>query len=81
MLGLCTGTLAAAAVACSRSTLDLIPMAVDAVVVAFRIGLHVTDTAERFAPLPASDRTWSIIVSGLAAAEAAVTQFCSQTVS
>ena len=80
ILGLCTGALAAAAVSCSRSTLELIPMAVDTVIVAFRTGMHVTDIAQRVAPSDASDRSWSIIVPGLASAEAAVNRFCEQTV-
>ena len=81
ILGLCTGALAAAAVSCSRSTLDLIPLAVCAVIAAFRTGMHAADVAQRVAPLGTSDRSWSMIVSGLASAEAAVKSFCEQTVS
>ena len=77
VLGLCTGALAAAAVSCSQSTLELIPLAVCAVRVAFRTGLYATDAAQRVAP---SDRSWSMTVSGLASAEAAVNNFCEQTV-
>ena len=80
ILGLCTGALAAAAVSCSCSTLELIPRAVDAVIVAFRTGMHVTDVAQRVEPSDASDRSWSIIIPGLASGEAAVTRFCEQTV-
>lgn len=79
-IGLCTGALAAAAVTCSRSTLDLVPLAVDAVTVAFRIGMHVTDAARRVAQLNDSDESWSIIVPGTASFEA-VDKFCEQTVS
>ncbi|KAL7623783.1 fusarubin cluster-polyketide synthase [Parahypoxylon ruwenzoriense] len=79
LLGLCTGALAAAAVSCSRSVLELIPLAVDAVTVAFRIGVHVTDVAQRVEPLDAPDRSWSIIVPGLASAEA-VQKFCEESV-
>ncbi|RYP79317.1 hypothetical protein DL770_006722 [Monosporascus sp. CRB-9-2] len=77
-LGLCTGTLAAAAVGCSRSTLELVPLAVDAVIVAFRTGVHVTDMAQRLQPSDSTDQSWSIIVPGLASADA-VTRFCQQT--
>ena len=80
VLGLCTGALAAAAVSCSRNTLELIPMAVTAVIVAFRTGMHVTDVAQRASPSDGSDRSWSIIVPGMASAEAAVKNFCEQTV-
>ena len=80
ILGLCTGSLAAAAVSCSQSTLELIPLGVCAVVVAFRTGMRATDVAQRVAPSDASDRSWSMVVSGLASAEAAVNSFCEQTV-
>lgn len=70
MLGVCTGALAAAAVSCSRSVLELVPMAVDAVTVAFRTGVHVMDVAQRIEPSEASDRSWSLIIPGAASAEA-----------
>lgn len=80
VVGLCTGALAAAAVSCSRSTLDLVPLAVDAVIVAFRTGLLVTDVAQRVAPSYEFDGSWSIIIPGSTSAEA-VHQFCAETVS
>ncbi|OCK75289.1 ketoacyl-synt-domain-containing protein [Lepidopterella palustris CBS 459.81] len=79
VVGLCTGALAAAAVSCSRSTLDLVPLAVDAVTVAFRTGIQVTDVAQRVAPLHESDQSWSIIVPGSTSFEA-VHKFCEQTI-
>ncbi|KAI5927308.1 beta-ketoacyl synthase [Camillea tinctor] len=78
VLGLCTGALAAAAVGCSRNTLDLIPVAVDAVIVAFRTGMQVTDMAQRLQPSDSPDQSWSIIVPGLASADG-VRKFCEQT--
>ena len=81
VLGICTGALAAAAVSCSRSVLELIPMAVDAVAVAFRTGMHVMDTARGIEPSnDASDQSWSIVVPGEASAEA-VHSFCKRSVS
>ncbi|KAI9712188.1 MAG: Type I Iterative PKS [Chrysothrix sp. TS-e1954] len=79
VLGLCTGTLAAAAVSCSRDTLELIPAAVDAVVIAFRVGLLVADVAHRLEPLHTSERNWLIFVPGLESPEAAVKKFCEHT--
>lgn len=79
MLGVCTGALAAAAVSCSRSVLELLPMAVDAVTVAFRTGMRVVDVAQRIETSDASDQSWSIIVPGLASAEA-VHRLCEQSV-
>ena len=77
--GLCTGALAAAAVACSRSTLDLVPLAVDAVVVAFRTGVRVTDVAHQIAGSEESRQSWSIIIPGSSSSDA-VNQFCAQSV-
>ena len=79
MLGVCTGALAAAAVSCSRSVLELVPIAVDAVAVAFRTGMHVIDVAQRIEPSDASDESWSTIIAGLASAEA-VHRLCEQSV-
>ena len=81
ILGLCTGTLAAAAVSCSRSTLDLIPLAVAAVVAAFKTGMHVTDVAQRVEPSQEArtDQSWSMLVAGSDKAVDAVTTFCEQT--
>jgi len=57
-------------------------MAVDAVTVAFRTGMCVTDVANRVAPFlhNDSDQSWSIIVPGSTSFEA-VHKFCDQTVS
>ncbi|KAI4180806.1 MAG: hypothetical protein L6R41_007007, partial [Letrouitia leprolyta] len=79
-LGICTGALAAAAVSCSQSTLDLVPLGVTAVKVAFRTGMHVTDVAQRVAPVDSVSRNWSMIVAGLESTQAAVEEFCGQTI-
>jgi hypothetical protein len=85
VLGLCTGALAAAAVSCSRSTPELVPLAVDAVRVAFRTGVHAADVGQRLEPAAVEEgedvRSWSVLVPGLAGAEAAVALFGDQTVS
>ena len=80
MLGLCTGALAAAAISCSRNTLELIPMAVDAITTAFRTGMYVIDVAQRVESSDASDRSWSIIVPGSESVEAAVNGFVQEMV-
>ena len=54
-------------------------MAVDAVAVAFRTGMQVMDVAQRIEPSDASDQSWSIIVPGLASAEA-VRILCEESV-
>ena len=54
-------------------------MAVDAVTVAFRTGMHVMDVAQRIEPSEASDQSWSFIIPGTASAEA-VTRLCEESV-
>lgn len=49
-LGLCTGALAAAAVSCSVNTLELLPLAVEAMHVAFRVGMLVDNMARCIEP-------------------------------
>ncbi|KAI0390134.1 hypothetical protein F5Y17DRAFT_462038 [Xylariaceae sp. FL0594] len=72
VLGICTGALSAAAVGCSRSAVELLPLAVEAVVVAFRTGLCVNRMAQRIEPPRLEcNRPWSLVVPGLASAEAA----------
>ncbi|KAL2020283.1 hypothetical protein VTK56DRAFT_8607 [Thermocarpiscus australiensis] len=77
-IGLCLGGLAAAAVSCSCSTLDLIPRAVDAVTAAFRTGMRGTETAKRLAPLQDLEESWSMLFSGSAASES-LAKFCEQS--
>lgn len=79
-VGLCTGALAAAAVACSRSVIDLVPLAVNAVRVAFRTGVRVKDVAHRVNPSNEPKQSWSAIIPGSSSAEA-INHFCKTTVS
>ena len=63
VLGLCTGSLAAAAISTSTNILDLLPVAVEAVLIAFRIGLRsieVRDDIERGSQ--SASPVWSVIV-------------------
>lgn len=76
--GLCTGSLTAAAVSCSRSTLDLVPMAVDAVTVAFRVGMLVTGRAASITSSHEAGESWSLIIPGSMGPEA-VQRFCAET--
>ncbi|KAM5493712.1 Type I Iterative PKS [Microsporum canis] len=58
--GFCTGALSAAAVSCCRTPSELIPMAVQTVLVAFRMGLRTLHTATAVDP---SEGSWSMVVS------------------
>lgn len=66
VVGLSAGTLAAAAVALSPATPALIPLAVEVVLIAFRIGLYVKSTAA-YVEIPIehdSSASWSYAVPG-----------------
>lgn len=65
---------------CSRSVLELIPLGVDAVTVAFRLGLRVADVAQRLDLDQSMNRSWSVVVADRAAAQS-LNEFCGQTVS
>lgn len=59
-LGLCTGSFAAAAISCSRTVWDIARVGIQAVIVGFRIGLHVRRKAEILGyPEPSS---WSAVI-------------------
>jgi naphtho-gamma-pyrone polyketide synthase len=62
MVGLCVGSLAAAAVSCSRSLSELVSASVDAVRVALYVGLRVLRTASLFDTSDTPSATWSVIV-------------------
>ncbi|KAI3335280.1 ketoacyl-synt-domain-containing protein [Ustulina deusta] len=71
VLGICTGALSAAAVDCSQNVMELVANSVCAVRVAFRTGLRVTEMALRIeSSTSKGDKEWSIIIPGLASAEA-----------
>lgn len=60
LVGLCTGSLAAAAVAASQSTPDLVENALNIVRVAFRIGTKVNNAAQRLST--GVNQKWSQLV-------------------
>ncbi|KAF7180566.1 hypothetical protein CNMCM7691_009857 [Aspergillus felis] len=63
--GLCTGAFAAAAVSCSRSLVELLPIAVQTVLVAFRTGLCAGRIGNCIEPTSTGSREWSILVAGM----------------
>lgn len=85
LLGLCTGAIPAAAVSCARSVHELLPLAVTAVVVAFRTGLCAADAGRRVAghetlkPVTPSSQSWSLVAAGPGASNA-VQDFCISSV-
>ncbi|GIJ99615.1 type I iterative polyketide synthase [Aspergillus viridinutans] len=65
LLGLCTGAFAAAAVSCSRSLVELLPVAVQTVLVAFRTGLSAGRIGNCIEPSATGSREWSMLVAGM----------------
>lgn len=62
LVGLCTGLIAAAAVASSDSLTALLPLAVESVRIAFRAGAHVGRVAEQIEG-DSKSQSWSTIVA------------------
>jgi len=82
-LGLCLGGLPSAAICSSRSTLELIPRAVEAVKAAFRTGLQASETAKLLVPRTAQDEfegNWSILCRGATASSEALNKYCERLV-
>ncbi|RDW76453.1 uncharacterized protein DSM5745_06445 [Aspergillus mulundensis] len=65
LVGLCTGLLSAAAVGCCRTLTELIPLAAHTVLVAFRIGLCVSEVRDRIDPWNKNQAPWSVLIAGL----------------
>ena len=75
LAGLCTGLIAASAVASADSLTALIPLAVEAVRIAFRTGAHVGQVAQQL-ECETGQKSWSTIVAADAkAVEAALSEF------
>ncbi|KAL1305990.1 hypothetical protein AAFC00_004123 [Neodothiora populina] len=65
VLALCTGSLAAAAVVSAKTTSDLIPLAVETVRVAFRVGNCVNNAKLSLVQGDEKKESWSTIVAGV----------------
>ncbi|KAH8585728.1 conidial yellow pigment biosynthesis polyketide synthase [Bisporella sp. PMI_857] len=63
-LGLCTGTLTSAAISSCRSVSDLLPVAIQTVLIAFRTGLCVLDVRNRHKSSDNGSSSWSMVVGG-----------------
>lgn len=74
-LGICTGALTAAAVCCSRTVPELIPLGVHAIRVAFRIGILVADTVRRIESPVLSNLSWLLVLPGLKVARESLDTF------
>ncbi|OQE35476.1 hypothetical protein PENCOP_c013G03618 [Penicillium coprophilum] len=70
IIGLCTGQLASAAVSSSRTVGELIPAAVETVVVALRLGMCVLKVQELIESSKTATSSWSVLVHGFREPEA-----------
>ncbi|TGO07674.1 hypothetical protein BTUL_0255g00060 [Botrytis tulipae] len=61
LLGICTGSIAAAAVSCAKDVFEISKLGVEAATVAFRMGLHVRRRAENLGY--STPLSWSMILS------------------
>ena len=80
LAGLCTGLIAASAIASADSLTALIPLAVEAVRIAFRTGAHVGRVAQQL-ECDTGRRSWSTIVGADAkAVDTALSEFHEENV-
>jgi naphtho-gamma-pyrone polyketide synthase len=82
IIGLCTGLLASAAVSSSRTVGELIPVAIEAVVVALRLGLCALKVRDFVGQNEAGSQSWSAVLSGIQEDQAlvAIREFSKQKV-
>ena len=82
VLGLCTGSFAAAAISTSQTIFDLIPASVEAVLVAFRTALCSLDLRKDIEQSPSQHgRSWSVSVNlAESEAKASLREFCTNKV-
>ncbi|KAE8373992.1 hypothetical protein BDV26DRAFT_296398 [Aspergillus bertholletiae] len=70
LAGFCTGSLAAAAISCAQTSIDLLALGIEAVVVAFHVGMHAARRANTLAGEDASQcKQWSFAVPDMAESE------------
>ncbi|KAL9105864.1 MAG: hypothetical protein Q9227_009027 [Pyrenula ochraceoflavens] len=72
LVGLCTGTLSAAAVSCSQSLSDLLDAAVEAAILAFKAGFRSWDVSRRvYSTTHTVGRSWALaVLSGISLEQA-----------
>ena len=83
IVGVCIGLLSASAIACSQSVGDLIPLAVETVRTAFRLGSRVGRMVRLQEPSAHESKSWISLVTGTdsQAVESAIDAFNSTQVS
>ncbi|KAJ5512187.1 Acyl transferase/acyl hydrolase/lysophospholipase [Penicillium fimorum] len=70
IIGLCTGQLASAAVSSSKTVGELIPAAIETVVVSLRLGMCVLKVQELIESSKSATSSWSVLIHGIREPEA-----------
>lgn len=65
IVGLCLGSLVAATVASSHSLADLLPLALETVGIAFRVGWQTLETARHLHARTNNAESWSVVFGGM----------------
>ena len=83
LLGLCTGLIAASAIASASTLSALLPLAVETVRLSFRLGAHVGKIAAQLDQATSTQETWSMIIPNIdrASTDEILAQFHTQNVS
>ncbi|KAK3402855.1 polyketide synthase [Sordaria brevicollis] len=71
LVGLCSGLFAAAAIACTKSLSELVPLAVEVTLMSFRVGRYVFKVAEQIYPTVDSSESWTYIFTNTSEGDAA----------
>lgn len=69
VVGICTGSIAAAAIACCRSLSELLPRALEAVNISFRVGRLVSNVANCINISSSAEDSWALAIHGLSREE------------
>lgn len=80
---MCTGLFAASAVSAAQTVSELVPIAIETVLLAFRTGLYATGVRDRVEPDVPASSSWSIVIPGIQEVKASATlrEFCETMVS
>jgi len=70
---MCSGLFAASAISAAQTVFELVPIAIETVLLAFRTGLYATEVRDRVEKDSPASSSWSIVVSGIQESTASVT--------
>jgi len=76
--GMCSGLFAASAISAAQTVSELVPIAIDTVLLAFRTGLYAIEVRDRIEKHSPATSSWSVVIPGIqdATALAAIREFC-----